>query len=140
MYSILNEQGGASMIQVIPTRGVFQYEPFGFTNCTRYRDVLYLSGISAVDEQGRIVGDDIETQTAKTYQNIEEVLRAAGSGLDQILQMTSFIVDLGRNGQGYVDARKKLLIRPTYTSATIGISALMTPGALLEVQCCAAVL
>ena len=47
--------GGASMIQVIPTTGVFQYEPFGFTNCTRYRDVLYLSGISAVDEQGRIV-------------------------------------------------------------------------------------
>jgi 2-iminobutanoate/2-iminopropanoate deaminase len=86
------------------------------------------------------VGEDIETQTAKTYQNIEEVLRAAGSGLDQILQMTSFIVDLGRNGQGYVDARKKLLTRPTYTSATIGISALMTPGALLEVQCCAAVL
>ena len=41
------------MIQVIPTTGVFQYEPFGFTNCTRYRDVLYLSGISAVDEQGR---------------------------------------------------------------------------------------
>ena len=36
------------MIQVIPTTGVFQYEPFGFTNCTRYRDVLYLSGISAV--------------------------------------------------------------------------------------------
>jgi enamine deaminase RidA (YjgF/YER057c/UK114 family) len=134
-------KGGASMIQVIPTRGIFQYEPFGFTNCTRYRDVLmYLSGISAVDEQGRIVGDDIETQTAKTYQNIEEVLRAAGSGLDQILQMTSFIVDLGRNGQGYVDARKKLLTRPTYPSATIGISALMIPGALLEVQCCAAVL
>ena len=90
------------MIQVIPTTGVFQYEPLGFTNCARYRDVLYLSGISAVDEQGRIIGDDIETQTDKTYQNIEEVLRAAGSGLDQILQMTSFIVDLERNWQGYV--------------------------------------
>ena len=83
MYSILNEQGGAeqggaSMIQVIPTTGVSSTSHFGFTNWTRYRDVLYLSGISAVDEQGRIVGDDIETQTPKTYQNIEEVLRAAG--------------------------------------------------------------
>jgi len=134
MYSILNEQGG----RVDDTS--HSYEGDIPVRAMRYRDVLYLSGISAVDEQGRIVGDDIETQTAKTYQNIEEVLRAAGSGLDQILQMTSFIVDLGRNGQGYVDARKKLLTRPTYTSATIGISALMTPGALLEVQCCAAVL
>ena len=100
--------------------------------------MLCLSGISAVDEQGRIVGDDVETDIAKTYRNIKEVLRAAGSGLDQILQMTRFIVDLGRNGQGYVDARKKLVTIPTYTSATIGISALMTRGVLLEVRCCAA--
>ena len=126
------------MIQVVPATGVLQYEPFGFTNCVRYRDVLYLSGISALDPQGRVVGEDIETQTAKTYQNIEEVLRSAGSGLDQILQMTSFVFDLGRNGQRYVEARKKLLTRPTYTSATIGVSALMIPGLLLEVQCCAA--
>jgi 2-iminobutanoate/2-iminopropanoate deaminase len=126
------------MKQVVPATGVLQYEAFGFTNCVRYRDVLYLSGISALDPQGRIVGEDIETQTAKTYQNIEEVLQSAGSGLDQILQMTSFVVDLGRNGQRYVEARKKLLTRPTYTSATIGVSALMIPGLLLEVQCCAA--
>ena len=126
------------MIKVVPTTGVMQYEQFGFTNCVSYRDVLYLSGISALDPQGRIVGEDIETQTAKTYQNIEAVLRAAGSGLDQILQMTSFVVDLGRNGQRYVDTRKKLLTRPTYTSATIGVSALMVPGLLLEVQCRAA--
>jgi len=126
------------MIKVVPTTGVLQYEQFGFTNCVSYREVLYLSGISALDPQGRIVGEDIETQTARTYQNIEAVLRAAGSGLDQILQMTSFVVDLGRNGQRYVDTRKKLLTRPTYTSATIGVSALMVPGLLLEVQCRAA--
>ena len=126
------------MIKVVAATGVLPYEQFGFTNCVSYRDVLYLSGISALDPQGRIVGEDIETQTAKTYQNIEAVLRAAGSGLDQILQMTSFVVDLGRNGQRYVDTRKKLLTRPTYTSATIGVSALMVPGLLLEVQCRAA--
>jgi 2-iminobutanoate/2-iminopropanoate deaminase len=114
------------------------YEPYGFTNCVRFKDVLYLSGISAMDLQGRVMGDDIETQTVHTYQNIERVLRAGGSGLDQILQMTSFVVDLAKNGAGYVAARKKILTHPTYTSATIGISALMVPGLLLEVQCIAA--
>lgn len=126
------------MIQIVSTTGVLQYEPLGFTNCVRYRNVLYLSGISALDPQGRVVGSDIEAQAAKTYQNIEQVLRAAGSDLDRILQMTSFVVDLERNGQRYVDARKTLLTGPTYTSATIGVSALMIPGLLLEVQCCAA--
>jgi hypothetical protein len=52
--------------------------------------------------------------------------------------MTSFIVDLESNGARYVAVRKKILTRPTYTSATIGVSALMVPGLLLEVQCSAA--
>jgi enamine deaminase RidA (YjgF/YER057c/UK114 family) len=103
------------MKQLIPTAGVLQYEPFGFTNCVRYQDVLYLSGISALDLQGRVVGEDIETQTVQTFENIELILRAAGSGLDQILQMTSFVVDLERNGAGYVTARKKILTRGEYT-------------------------
>jgi hypothetical protein len=48
------------------------------------------------------------------------------------------VVDLAKNGAGYVAARRSILTRPTYTSATIGVSALMVPGLLLEVQCCAA--
>jgi len=124
--------------QVIQASGVMPYEPYGFTNCVRFKDVLYLSGISSMDLQGRVIGEDIETQTVHTYQNIERVLRAGGSGLDQILQMTSFVVDLGNNGAGYVAARKKIMARPAYTSATIGIAALMVPGLLLEVQCIAA--
>lgn len=126
------------MKQVIQASGVLPYEPYGFTNGVRFKDVLYLSGISALDLRGRVMGDDIETQTAYTYRNIERVLRAGGSGLDQILQMTSFVVDLAKNGAGYVATRKTILTQPTYTSATIGIAALMVPGLLLEVQCTAA--
>jgi enamine deaminase RidA (YjgF/YER057c/UK114 family) len=127
------------MKQVVQVPGVLPYEPFGFTNCVRHGNVLYLSGISALDRQGNLLGANIETQTIHTYRNIEQVLRAGGSDLDGILQMTSFVVDLATNGQGYVAARKKILTQPTYTSATIGISALMVPGLLLEVQCTAAV-
>lgn len=67
------------MQQVIPAAGVLQYEPFGFTNCVRFGDVLYLSGISALDAEGKVIGGDIDTQTIHTYRNIERVLRAAGS-------------------------------------------------------------
>jgi len=125
--------------QVVPADGVLQYEPFGFTNCVRYGDVLWLSGISALDTSGHVLADDIESQTRHTFDNIERVLRAGGSSLSDLLQMTSFVVDMPKNGQGYVNTRKQLLPEPTYTSATIGVSALMIPGLLLEVQCRAAV-
>jgi 2-iminobutanoate/2-iminopropanoate deaminase len=125
--------------QVVPVDGVLQYQPFGFTNCVRHGDVLWLSGISALDKDGRVLADDIKSQTRFTYENIERVLRAGGSGLSGILQMTSFVVDVPKYGQGYVDTRKEVLPKPTYTSATIGVSALMIPGLLVEVQCRAAV-
>ena len=140
------------MKQVVQVPGVLPYEPFGFTNCVRFKDVLYLSGISAIDPLGKIVGTDIETQTEETYRTIQKVLRAAAPPLRprvrppagrrglmfEFLAGASFIVDLPTNGQGYVAVRKKILTRPTYTSATIGVSALMMPGLLLEVQCTAA--
>ena len=124
---------------VVPVPGVFPYEQFGFTNCVRHGDVLYLSGVASLDAAGQVIGTDIEAQTIQTYANIDRILTAGGSVLDRILQMTSFVVDLGRNGQGYVATRAKLLEQPTYTSAVIGVSALMMAGLLVEVQCCAAV-
>lgn len=124
---------------VVPVSGVFPYESFGFTSCVRHGDVLYLSGVASLDAAGHVIGADIEAQTIQTYANIERILAAGGSGLGRILQMTSFVVDLGRNGQGYVATRAKILKQPTYTSAVIGVSALMMTGLLVEVQCCAAV-
>src|SRR5215470_6824270 len=63
---------------VIHAPGVLAYEPFGFTNCVRWGDTLYLSGISALDTKGSVVGaDDIGAQTVKTYENIGAVLAAA---------------------------------------------------------------
>jgi enamine deaminase RidA (YjgF/YER057c/UK114 family) len=125
---------------VVQVPEVLAYEPFGFTNCVRWGDALYLSGISALTKDGEAVGaEDIAVQTVKTYENIRAVLTAAGSGLDRILQMTSFVVDLPRNGRAYVEARRRILTSHTYTSAVIGVSALMIPGLVLEVQCIAAV-
>lgn len=126
------------MKTIVPVEQVFPYEPFGFTNCVRFGDTLYLSGVSGLRADGSLVGPDIESQTAQTFENIGRILRAAGSDLDQILQMTSFLVDLAQNGPPYVAARRRLLPDPGYTSATIGVAALMMPGLLLEVQCTAA--
>ncbi len=125
---------------VISAPGVLPYEPYGFTNCVRVGDLLFLSGISAMEADGTVVGaGDVEAQTVKTFANIGAVLAAAGSSLERIVQMTSFVVDLPRNGQAYVAARRRILTAHTYTSATIGISALMIAGLVLEVQCTAMV-
>jgi 2-iminobutanoate/2-iminopropanoate deaminase len=85
------------MKQVIPLSDVLQYEPFGFTNCVRYQDVLYLSGIAALDVQGQVVGEAIETQTVRTFENIERILRAGG--VPQPLGITISACPMARPGR-----------------------------------------
>lgn len=125
------------MKTIVAVPGVRPYESLGFTNCVRVGEMLYLSGVGAVDIDGNLLASDIEQQTVGTFHNIEAILRAAGAELEHIVQMTSFVVELNSNGPRYVETRRRILRSPTFTSATIGVSELLVPGMLLEVQCCA---
>lgn len=127
-----------SVIPIDSNQGL-PYEPFGFTNVVRHGDVLYLSGISGIDQDGNTVGDTIEDQTKQAFRNILLVLQAAGADLEDILQMTSYVVDLKTNGTKFVETRKTILTSPTFTSATIGVESLMMDRLLVEIQCTAKV-
>ena len=90
----------------------------------------------------KVVEEENVPETDAVSKSMESMINLDGAGLILATSFgyyTPFVVDLAKNGSGYVDARKKILRQPTYTSATIGISALMIPGLLLEVQCTAAV-
>jgi 2-iminobutanoate/2-iminopropanoate deaminase len=45
---------------------------------------------------GKLVGGPIEDQTRRALDNVGAVLEAAGSGLDRVVKITVFMVDLGK--------------------------------------------
>lgn len=55
--------------------------------------LVFVAGQLPLDPaSGNLVGDgDIEVQTARTLRNVEAILVAGGSGLDQVLSMTIYI-------------------------------------------------
>jgi len=54
--------------------------------------VVYTSGQVAFDvERGRIVGEDIRTQTRQALHNLRAVLAAAGSSLEHTLRVTVYL-------------------------------------------------
>ncbi|MCU4925522.1 Rid family detoxifying hydrolase [Halobacteria archaeon AArc-dxtr1] len=66
-----------------------------FSQAVRHGDTIYVSGQGPVDpETDEIVGDDIREQTARTLENIEIVLQAAGASLDDVLKATVFVTDM----------------------------------------------
>jgi len=60
-----------------------------------HNGVVYVAGQLPIDpmDRNKPVGS-IEEQTEQTLRNVEAILVAAGSGLDQVLQMTIYVSDI----------------------------------------------
>ncbi len=58
--------------------------------------VLFTSGQIPVDPAtGEISGDTIETQAEQVMKNLEEVLKEAGTGFENVVKTTCFLADMG---------------------------------------------
>ncbi|KTC93112.1 MULTISPECIES: RidA family protein [Legionella] len=124
--------------EVIEVPELLSYDKYGFTQCVRYNDLIFVTGQAGEDKNGNLVGKDIESQTRQLFKNIEHALRAANSDLSQVLAMTSYIVDMEKNGLAYFTTRKQCMPVSSYTSTSVGVAALANPGLLIEVTCIAA--
>jgi len=60
-----------------------------------HNGVVYVAGQLPIKpgSSDRTIGS-IEEQTEQTLRNVESILKAAGSGLDRVLQMTIYISDI----------------------------------------------
>ena len=66
-----------------------------FSPCVRVGDVVFVSGQASVDAQGQIVSDTFEGEFRRSVENLAQVLRAAGCGLEHVIQTRNYIRDAG---------------------------------------------
>ena len=61
----------------------------------RVGDLVFVSGQAAVNDQGEVVGvGDFDAQARQAVRNLDRVLKAAGSSLDQVIKVTIFVTDM----------------------------------------------
>lgn len=66
-----------------------------YSQAIRAGSFLFLSGMLGIDPKvGKIVETTIEGQTDQIFRNIEEVLKAAGLKLQDVVRMEVFLKDL----------------------------------------------
>ena len=63
-------------------------------------DVVYVSGQLPIDPQtGNVCDGDIEAQTRQVLRNLSAILKAANSGINQVVKTTVYVSDISLWGQ-----------------------------------------
>jgi len=81
---------------------------------------------------GKLVAEDVETQTRQALKNLEAVLQAAGSSLKQVIKTTVFLIDLSEfKAMNTVYARHFVEMPPARSTVQVGG---LPGGARVEIE------
>jgi len=64
-----------------------------FSPATRVGDLIFVSGQASVDDKGNIIRDTFEGEFRRSMENLRKVLISAGSDLDHVVQVRSYVRD-----------------------------------------------
>jgi len=111
-----------------------RYARYTFPPAVRRGNLLFISGVTAVDDDGNLVGDgDIAAQTRYIYARIAQVLDAAGGSMADIAQTTDYITTT----EGYratADVRREVFGERFPAATGVIVAGLLRPGALIEID------
>ena len=117
-----------------------QAEPIShFTDAVQAGDLLFVSGVVPVDAERRLVGgDDVVAQARAVFANMGEVLAAAGCTFADVVKVTVFLTDVA--DRPLVNPVRQEVFGETRPASTlVEVSALVIPGARIEVEAVALV-
>jgi len=101
-------------------------------------EIVVVAGQVGMDGAGRLVGPDVVAQTKQAYANIERVLRAAGSGMRDVVRFQTFLV-YAADIDGFMQARREVF--PGYypdgvypPNTLLVVSRLVQPELRVEIE------
>jgi reactive intermediate/imine deaminase len=110
------------------------YEPFRLSQGMRVDGLLFVSGQAALAEDGTLVGgDDFDLQAEQTFRNLQRVLEAGGSSLEQVVKVTIYLTDMS-NFQKIVELRGRWFTPPWPADTIVEVSALALPELQIEIE------
>ena len=112
-----------------------KWEPIvGYSRAIRVRNHIYVSGTTATDERGELVGEgDAYAQTVRALRNVENALQELGASLEQVVRTRMFVTDMSRweeYGRAHGDFFRD--VRPATTM--VEVKRLILPQMLIEIE------
>lgn len=107
----------------------------GYNHAIVDNGTFYMAGQVAMDENANIVGDDIETQARKAYENVEILLSTVGKTLADVAKVTTHIVDPKHHYyDGYKQVYWETFEEPYPCHTVLGHDQLANDDYLVEIE------
>ena len=102
--------------------------------------LVFISGTVALDDQGQVIAPgNMEAQARHVFRRIEELLKEAGATLQDVVKITTSVTDMSQYAE-FSKVRGEVFGGGPYpASATVGVTALVMDGLLVEVEAIAVV-
>ena len=104
--------------------------------------LIYVSGQVSWGADGKVVGaGDMHAQCKQVFDNLTAVLRSAGADWGDIIKLNGYMVGVTpENVAAYREVRQSYLKSDRMPASTlVGVTALVQPELMLELECVAAV-
>ena len=110
-----------------------------YTDAVRFGDLLFISGLVAWDQEGKVVGKgDVVAQAEKIFDSMGQILAYGGGGFANVLTVTVFLKNIA-DREKINPVRERIFgdIRPA--STLVEISKLVYPDLLIEINAIAGI-
>lgn len=120
--------------RIIPAAMQSFYDNYHFAPAVLDGDHVRCSGVIGFNLADGSVPDDPAAQFALAFENLNEVLTAAGVTYADIIEMTTFHVGLQAHLEAFLEAKDRYLKEPYPAWTAIGITELAVTGGLVEIR------
>ncbi|MCF4167361.1 RidA family protein [Zavarzinia compransoris] len=104
-----------------------------YTDAVRFGDLLFISGIVAIDADLEVVSDDVAEQADYIFDVIGRIMAKAGAGFADVLRVTVYLLDVADRTR-INPVRQKYFGDARPASTLIGVRELALPGLKIEVE------
>jgi aminoacrylate peracid reductase len=105
-----------------------------FSAAVRAGSFLFVSGMTAVDDDKKIVGDDLEAQARFIYGKLAAVLAQAGADMGDVVETTEYVTTFDGYEKTAAVRREVFGTGPFPAATGIKVSGLVRAGALIEIR------